>query len=225
MSRLRQSGEQAAPEAIFRQRTRSPGPRSRPARGCPKPTVSSAVSRLEQAGLVRVTSGIRPGGEGRKPLAFVVSDRAGYVDRRRHRGHEPPCGHLRPLRRADPCVGGSSSTTKDGTLGPLARRFSRWSARAIDRTGSDNGAAARARDLGPRRGGPQHRARHLPAHNVAPEGGFDPLAVIRGRFDLPALVENNVNLAAVGEKWFGPGPRRGARWCSSPSAPASAWGS
>jgi predicted NBD/HSP70 family sugar kinase len=41
------------------------------------------------------------------------------------------------------------------------------------------------------------------AYNVAPEGGFDPLAVIRDRFDLPVLVENNVNLAAVGEKWFG----------------------
>jgi predicted NBD/HSP70 family sugar kinase len=41
------------------------------------------------------------------------------------------------------------------------------------------------------------------AYNVTPEGGFDPLAVIRGRFDLPVLVDNNVNLAAVGEKWFG----------------------
>jgi predicted NBD/HSP70 family sugar kinase len=38
---------------------------------------------------------------------------------------------------------------------------------------------------------------------VAPEGGFDPLEVIRDRFDLPVIVENNVNLAAVGEKWFG----------------------
>ena len=41
------------------------------------------------------------------------------------------------------------------------------------------------------------------AYNVAPEGGFDPLEVIRDRFDLPVLVDNNVNLAAVGEKWFG----------------------
>jgi predicted NBD/HSP70 family sugar kinase len=41
------------------------------------------------------------------------------------------------------------------------------------------------------------------AYNVAPDGGFDPLEVIRDRFDLPVLVENNVNLAAVGEKWFG----------------------
>jgi predicted NBD/HSP70 family sugar kinase len=41
------------------------------------------------------------------------------------------------------------------------------------------------------------------AYNVTPEGGFDPLEVIRDRFELPVLVDNNVNLAAVGEKWFG----------------------
>jgi predicted NBD/HSP70 family sugar kinase len=41
------------------------------------------------------------------------------------------------------------------------------------------------------------------AYNVTSEGGFDPLEVIRDRFDVPVLVENNVNLAAVGEKWFG----------------------
>src|SRR5205085_3985949 len=41
------------------------------------------------------------------------------------------------------------------------------------------------------------------AYNVTPEGGFDPLEVIRDRFDLPVLVDNDVNLAAVGEKWFG----------------------
>ena len=41
------------------------------------------------------------------------------------------------------------------------------------------------------------------AYNVTPEGGFDPLEVIRDRFDLPVLIDNNVNLAAVGEKWFG----------------------
>ncbi len=41
------------------------------------------------------------------------------------------------------------------------------------------------------------------AYNVAPEGGFDPVEVIRDRLEMPVLVENNVNLAAVGEKWFG----------------------
>jgi predicted NBD/HSP70 family sugar kinase len=41
------------------------------------------------------------------------------------------------------------------------------------------------------------------AYNVTPEGGFDPAAIIRERLDVPVLVDNNVNLSAVGEKWFG----------------------
>ena len=41
------------------------------------------------------------------------------------------------------------------------------------------------------------------AYNVSPTGGFDPASVVAKRFDLPILVENNVNLAAVGEKWNG----------------------
>ena len=32
------------------------------------------------------------------------------------------------------------------------------------------------------------------AYNVSPDGGLDPLAAIQGRFDVPVLIENNVNL-------------------------------
>lgn len=39
------------------------------------------------------------------------------------------------------------------------------------------------------------------AYNVAPGGAYDPLALIR--FDVPLLVDNNINLSAVGEKWRG----------------------
>ena len=41
------------------------------------------------------------------------------------------------------------------------------------------------------------------AYNVSPDGGFDPASAVGERFDFPVLVENNVNLAAVGEKWNG----------------------
>src|SRR3954452_3768170 len=41
------------------------------------------------------------------------------------------------------------------------------------------------------------------AYNVSPTGGFDPASVVAQRFAFPVLVENNVNLAAVGEKWNG----------------------
>jgi predicted NBD/HSP70 family sugar kinase len=41
------------------------------------------------------------------------------------------------------------------------------------------------------------------AYNLSPGGDFDPLSAIGDRFGVPVLVENNVNLAAVGERWAG----------------------
>src|SRR5579862_8296324 len=77
LSLLRELGEQAVLEAIFRK-----GPITRPeiaaATKLSKPTVSAAVGRLEREGLVRA-SGRRGGQRGRKPLAYVVSPRAGFV--------------------------------------------------------------------------------------------------------------------------------------------------
>src|SRR5438270_12415191 len=77
LSLLRELGEQAVLETIFRR-----GPITRPeiasATSLSKPTVSAAVSRLEQEGLVRA-SGRRAGQRGRKPVAYVVSSRAGFV--------------------------------------------------------------------------------------------------------------------------------------------------
>src|SRR5437764_15166234 len=77
LSLLRELGEQAVLETIFRE-----GPITRPeisvATKLSKPTVSAAVNRLEQAGLVHA-SGTRHGQRGRKPVAYVVSNKAGFV--------------------------------------------------------------------------------------------------------------------------------------------------
>src|SRR3954454_3677413 len=77
LSLLRELGEQAVLETIFRK-----GPITRPeiaaATGLSKPTVSAAVSRLEQGQLVRA-AGRRAGQRGRSPIAYVVSSRAGFV--------------------------------------------------------------------------------------------------------------------------------------------------
>src|SRR5437899_11180364 len=77
LSLLRELGEQAVLETIFRK-----GPITRPeiatATSLSKPTVSAAVSRLEQGGLVRA-AGRRGGQRGRKPQAYIVSSRAGFV--------------------------------------------------------------------------------------------------------------------------------------------------
>jgi predicted NBD/HSP70 family sugar kinase len=41
------------------------------------------------------------------------------------------------------------------------------------------------------------------AYNVSPDGGLDPIDLVGARFDVPVLIDNNVNLAAVGESWHG----------------------
>src|SRR5579862_4577601 len=77
LSLLRELGEQAVLETIFRK-----GPITRPeiaaATNLSKPTVSAAVSRLEHGGLVRA-AGRRAGQRGRTPVAYIVSSRAGFV--------------------------------------------------------------------------------------------------------------------------------------------------
>src|ERR1700761_575898 len=77
LSLLRELGEQAVLETIFRR-----GPITRPeiaaATNLSKPTVSAAVSRLEQGGLVR-GAGRRTNQRGRSPVAYVVSSAAGFV--------------------------------------------------------------------------------------------------------------------------------------------------
>src|SRR5438067_10900557 len=71
LSLLRELGEQAVLETIFRR-----GPITRPeiatATDPSKPTVSAPVSRLEQRSLVRAT-GRSAGQRGRKPVAYLVS--------------------------------------------------------------------------------------------------------------------------------------------------------
>src|SRR5256885_15839390 len=77
LSLLRELGEQAVLETIFRK-----GPITRPeiatTTNLSKPTVSAAVTRLEQGGLVRA-AGRRGGPRGRKPGGDVGGPRAGVV--------------------------------------------------------------------------------------------------------------------------------------------------
>ena len=198
LSLLRELGEQAVLETIFRR-----GPITRPeiaaATNLSKPTVSAAVGRLEHGGLVRA-AGRRAGQRGRNPVAYVVSARAGFVVGADIGGTnvrvaaadlfgEPICDLKRP-------------TAKDGGRA-VGVQILEMVSEVIDRAGAVNG---RPLALGISSPGivdqTSGRVTSL-AYNVVPEGGFDPLEVIRDRFDLPVFVENNVNLAAVGEKWFG----------------------
>ena len=197
LSLLRELGEQAVLETIFRE-----GPITRPeisaATGLSKPTVSAGVSRLEHAGLVHA-AGIRSGPRGRKPVAYVVSDTAGFVV-----GADIGGTNLRVAAAdlfGEPICDAKQPTTKAGSRA-VGVQILEMVGDVIETAG-----AARGRPLALGISIPgvvdQSSGRVTLAYNITPEGGFDPLAVIRERFDLPVLVENNVNLSAVGEKWFG----------------------
>jgi predicted NBD/HSP70 family sugar kinase len=197
-SLLRELGEQAVLETIFRR-----GPITRPeiaaSTGLSKPTVSAAVSRLAQGGLVRA-AGRRAGQRGRKPVAYVVSPRAGFVV-----GGDIGGSNVRVAAAdlfGEPICDLKQPTTKDGSRA-IGVQILEMVSDVIDRASASHG---RPLALGISSPGvvdqTSGRVTSL-AYNVAPEGGFDPLEVIRDRFELPVLVENNVNLAAVGEKWFG----------------------
>jgi predicted NBD/HSP70 family sugar kinase len=198
LSLLRELSEQAVLETIFRT-----GPITRPeiaaATNLSKPTVSSAVIRLEQGGLVHA-AGRRAGQRGRKPVAYVVSSRAGFVVGGDIGGSnvrvaaadlfgEPICDVKRPTaQEGSRAVGAQILEMVSEVIDRASAVHGRPLAMGISAPGIVDQTSGRVISL---------------AYNVAPEGGFDPLEVIRDRFDLPVLVENNVNLAAVGEKWFG----------------------
>jgi predicted NBD/HSP70 family sugar kinase len=198
LSLLRELGEQAVLETVFRK-----GPITRPeiaaATNLSKPTVSAAVSRLEQEGLLRA-SGRRGGQRGRKPVAYVVSTRVGFVV-----GGDIGGSNVRVAAAdlfGEPICDLKQPTDKVGGRAVGVQVLEMVSS-VIERAGSEHG---RPLALGISSPGVVDRATGRVtslAYNVAPDGGFDPLEVIRDRFDLPVIVENNVNLAAVGERWFG----------------------
>ena len=198
LSLLRELGQQAVLETIFRH-----GPITRPeiasATNLSKPTVSAAVRRLEQGGFVRA-AGRRGGQRGRKPVAYMVSSRAGFVVGADIGGSnvrvaaadlfgEPICDLKRPTaKQGSRAVGVQILETVSEVIDQAGTVHGRPLSLGISVPGIVDQTSGRVTSL---------------AYNVAPEGFFDPLEVIRDRFDLPVLVENNVNLAAVGEKWFG----------------------
>ena len=161
--------------------------------------MSAAVSRLEQGGLIRAT-GRRTGQRGRNPVAYMVSKQVGFVV-----GSDIGGSNLRVAAAdlfGEPICDLKQPTTKAGGRA-LGMQVLEMVTEVIDRAGATHGrplslAISTPGIIDQSTG----RVTSL-AYNVTPEGGFDPIEVIRDRLEMPVLVENNVNLAAVGEKWFG----------------------
>jgi predicted NBD/HSP70 family sugar kinase len=195
---LRELSEQRVLETIFRE-----GPITRPEIAArmqvSKPTVSEAVRRLEQAELVH-PAGPREGRRGRKPMSYVVSNKAGFVV-----GLDIGGTNLR-IAAADIygeiICENKQPTTKDSSRAVAAQMIELVS-EAIHTARGHHGEPLA---LGISTPGvvDQSTGRVISlAYNVSPDGGLDPASAIGERFGFPVLVENNVNLAAVGEKWNG----------------------
>jgi predicted NBD/HSP70 family sugar kinase len=195
---LRELNEQAVLETIFRE-----GPITRPELASrtklSRPAVSAVVGRLESAGLVHA-AGARDGRRGRKPMAYVVSDRAGFVVGIDIGGAnvrvgaanlfgELVCDEREPTAKDTPRKTLAQITSMVARVVQTASaEHERPLAIGISTPGVVDQASSRVTSL---------------AYNLSAAGDFDALAAIGDRFGVPVLVDNNVNVAAVGERWAG----------------------
>ncbi len=194
---LRELNEQAVLETIFRE-----GPVTRPElatrTGLSRPAVAAAVRHLEQAGLVGA-AGARDGRRGRKPMSYVVSDRAGFVVGVDIGGSNMRAG-------AANIFGEMICDEREPTEKDSPRKLQAQILRMVDRVVAVASAEhERPLAIGVSTPGvvDQVSRRVTLAYNISAAGDFDSLAVVGERFGVPVLLENNVNLAAVGERWAG----------------------
>jgi predicted NBD/HSP70 family sugar kinase/biotin operon repressor len=194
---LREPNEQAVLEAIFRD-----GPITRPElatrTGLSRPAVAAAVRRLEQAGLVGA-AGARGGRRGRKPMAYVLSDRAGFVVGVDIGGANVRVGAANLFGEL---ICEEREPTAKETVRGTSAQIAEMVTRVVTRASADH---ARPLAIGISTPGvvdPAARVSAL-AYNLSEHGGFHAFSTIGERLGVPMFVENNVNLAAVGERWAG----------------------
>jgi predicted NBD/HSP70 family sugar kinase len=197
LSVLREIGEQAVLGAIFRE-----GPITRPeissATGLSKPTVGAAVGRLEQAGMIRAL-GPQHGRRGRSPIAYVVRDNAGFVIGIDIGGTNIRAGAADVF--GEPIGDEQQPTTRQGGRA-VAAQVQEIAAAVAERATATH---ERLLAIGVSTPGVVDQQTGIArlAFNVTEDGMLDPLSAIGGRFGVPVLIDNNVNLAALGEKSFG----------------------
>jgi predicted NBD/HSP70 family sugar kinase len=195
---LRELSEQQILETIFHE-----GPITRPQlaerAALSKATVGAVVDRLEQAGVIRATGPLH-GLRGRSPIAYVVRENAGFVVGVDIGGTsiragaadifgELICDEQQPTtKHGARAVSGQVMEIAGRTVERARATHERLLAVGISTPGVVDQVSRRVTSL---------------AYNVSPDGGLDSLGMIGSRFEVPVVIENNVNLAAVGEKWFG----------------------
>jgi predicted NBD/HSP70 family sugar kinase len=143
--------------------------------------------------------GQQHGRRGRSPMAYVVRDNAGFVVGVDIGGTNIRVGAADIF--GEPICDEQHATTKEGERA-LSAQLMEVTGHVVERA---RGTHERLLALGISTPGVVDPASHrvMLAYNVSPSGGFDPLGAIGSRWGVPVLIDNNVNLAAVGEKWFG----------------------
>jgi predicted NBD/HSP70 family sugar kinase len=168
--------------------------------GLSKPTVSLALARLEQAGLVREV-GRTSGGKGASALLYDLNPRAGWV-----LGIDVGRGWVRcalsdisgrPVARRDERAQARSGRSLIAQLGALARQVT-------GEAGIDLGDVTRA-TLGSPGVLQRGRGRVVLAPNLPGWQRPGVVDAIRAELGIDVEVENDVNLAAIGERWHGLG--------------------
>ncbi len=174
-----------------------------------KPTVSAAIAQLEQAGLVR-SDGQVSGITGRKPTVYALNRTARLVA-----GIDIGGVNTR-VAIADLCgsilAESTAPTDHEAVTDQVVAMFRKVRARAL-RTLAPARAADRPADLPPARPPVVAAALSTPglvvgssrvwlAYNVDSGGVLD-FAPMARRLGVPLRVENNVNVAALGEMRFG----------------------
>jgi predicted NBD/HSP70 family sugar kinase len=197
LSLVRAMSEQRVLEALLRN---GPTSRARLARltGLSKPTVSSVVRRLERCGLVQ-EHGQVSGSVGRPSTLYEAVSRAGYVfavdvgGTRARAGIADPYGEILATRTA-PTAKGSADAFVDQIAGLFASLAEEagleprlvWAA-GIGVPGVYDSEVDRVSS----------------APNLPVLHGFPVAESLEIALGMPVVIENDVNMAAVGERWKG----------------------
>jgi predicted NBD/HSP70 family sugar kinase len=168
--------------------------------GFSRPTVADAVRRLRDIGLLD-EAGVRRGGLGRVPTTYAVAGTAGYVIAVDIGGN-----NLR-VAVAD-LTGTVHLERRQATRGTGARQVAAQTAsmvrEAVREAGTGLGPLRRVGVAAP---GVIHADGRTmsTAHNLGDDGPFDLLTPLEEAVDAPVVLDNNVNLAALAERWRGHG--------------------
>lgn len=166
------------------------------AHGLSRPTVFSAVRRLETLGLVR-EAGQSTGRPGRSPVLYEMAPGAGLLGCVDVGGSNVRVavtdvrGRILAELREATRPGGGRIVTQVARLLRRARR-------SVDGAGDLTLVAVSV----PGVVGPDGRTMHY-ASNIDQPAPFDLATPLQDRLGAPVVLENNVNLAAIGERWQG----------------------